>query len=52
MGKEPVRIKLVIKNKAIEQIQHFTYLGCDITNDYDNDVVKLHKFRHLSGTRI
>ena len=28
-GKEPVRTNLVIDNKPIDQIQHFTYLGCD-----------------------
>ena len=38
--KEPVGTKLVINNKPIEQIQHFTYLGCDITYDYDPDLQK------------
>ena len=52
-GKEPVKTKLVINNKPIEQIQHFTYLGCDITYDYEHDVQKkLHKLQHLCGTII
>ena len=37
-GKDAVRTKLVIINKPIEQIQHFTYLGCDMTYNYDHDV--------------
>ena len=39
-GKEPVRTKLIINNKNIEQIQQFIYLGCDLTNDNDHDVRK------------
>ena len=43
----------VIVNKPIDQIQHFAYLGCDITYDYDYYVQKkLHKFQHLCGTII
>ena len=29
-GKFPIWTKIVIDNKAIEQVSHFTYLGCDI----------------------
>ena len=39
-SKEPVRTKLVINNKSIVQMQHFIYLGCDITYDYDPDLQK------------
>ena len=30
--KEPLRYKLVIKNKTIDQIMSFEYLGCKITS--------------------
>ena len=46
--KEPVRTKLVIDNKLIQQVQQFAYLECDITYDYDQAVQKkLHEFQHL-----
>jgi len=50
-GKEPIRTKIIIENEAIEQVSHFTYLGCDITFEYENDIQhKLHKFQHICGT--
>ncbi|KAK9877518.1 hypothetical protein WA026_018626 [Henosepilachna vigintioctopunctata] len=50
-GKEPIRTKIIIENKCIEQVSHFTYLGCDITYDYDDDMVKkLHNFQRICGT--
>ena len=51
--KEPVRTKLVINNKPIEQIQQVTCLGCDVSCDYDHDVQKkLHYFQHFCRTII
>ena len=42
-----------LNNKPTDQIQQFTFLGCDIIYDYDHDVQKkLHKFQHLCGTMI
>ena len=52
-GKELIKTKLVIDTKTIEQTQHFTYLGCDITCDYYHDAQnKLRKFQHISRTLI
>jgi len=39
-GKEPVRSKIVIDGKAIEQVNVFTYLGTDISYFGEVDVGK------------
>jgi hypothetical protein len=30
-GKYPVRTKIVIDDKTLEQFNHFKYLGCEVT---------------------
>jgi hypothetical protein len=50
-GKYPVRSKIMINNKTIEQVKNFNYLGCDISYNYDDDLQnKLHKFQYICGT--
>lgn len=50
-GKEPVRAKIIINSKPIEQVLHFNYLGCDISYNYDNDIDrKLNKYQSMCGT--
>jgi hypothetical protein len=50
-GKYPVRSKIMIKNKIIEQVKNFNYLGCDISYNYDDDLQnKLHKFQYMCST--
>ena len=49
--KFPVRTKIVIDNEPIEQVSHFTYLGCVVTwNTNKYITMKLSKFRHVCGT--
>ena len=50
-GLEPVRTKIVIENKCIEQISQFDYLGNSVSYDRDYDVdKKLQKFQRICGT--
>lgn len=50
-GKYPIRTKIIIDDKVIEQVKHFNYLGCDITYEYSNDMkTKLQRFQHTCGT--
>jgi hypothetical protein len=34
-GHDPVRIKIVVENKCLQQVKHLKYLGCEIS--YKND---------------
>jgi hypothetical protein len=38
IGTEPIRIKMVIDNTILEQVNTFTYLGCDISYQEEKDV--------------
>jgi hypothetical protein len=45
-GKSPIRSKIILNNKSIiEQVSNFNYLGCNVTDKYDEDLNdKLIKF--------
>jgi hypothetical protein len=46
-----LRTKIIIKDKTLEQVRQFTYLGCSISYQFSNDVeFKLAKFLQLIGT--
>ena len=50
-GKDQVWTKISLDNVTIEQVSHFNFLGCDVSNTYDNDVDnKLHKYQLMCGT--
>ncbi|PSN39989.1 hypothetical protein C0J52_25074 [Blattella germanica] len=50
-GTRPIRSKIVLENKVIQQLKHFSYLGCDISYDYDEDINnKVAKFQGMCGT--
>lgn len=50
-GKHPVRSKVVIENKILEQVSYFDYLGCNVSYDRDKDIEnKLNKFQLICGT--
>lgn len=36
--KEKGRIKIIINNKLIEQVNHFKYLGGDLTYNYTKNI--------------
>ncbi|KAJ4432363.1 hypothetical protein ANN_20982 [Periplaneta americana] len=50
-GNNTLRTKIVIEEKMIEQVNSFTYLGCDLSYISSTDVEnKLNKFLRLIGT--
>ena len=51
LGKYPRRSKIQIDGKIVEQVQHFNYLGCEVTFNYEEDLRnKVHKFQNMCGT--
>jgi hypothetical protein len=50
VGSEHLRTKIIINDETLEQVSHFTYLGCSISNQFSNEVeIKLAKFLQLIG---
>jgi hypothetical protein len=50
-GKFPIRTEVLIDNELIEQLSHFTYLGCNFTYSTNKGITrKLNEFKHISGT--
>lgn len=50
-GKYPVRTKIVIEGKILEQVKHFKYLGCYVSYEKEIDLdEKLNRFRSICGT--
>lgn len=48
----PIRSKIVVSKKIIEQINHFSYLGCDFIYEYDKDIGKnLVKYAHVWASK-
>ena len=49
--KDHLRTKIIINDETLEQVSHFTYLGCSISYQFSNDKeFKLAKFVQLIGT--
>jgi len=49
-GRDPVRTKIVIDNKIIEQVNSFNYLGNMISNEKELDIDnKLHNYLKVIG---
>lgn len=49
-GREAVRSKIVVRNRAIEQVNTFKYLGCEISQQGEVDVdSKVEKFLKVTG---
>jgi hypothetical protein len=49
-GKYPIRIKIVINDKILEQVSHFKYLGSDISYENNKDTEeKVAEFTHICG---
>jgi hypothetical protein len=50
-GKYPIRTKILIYNEIIEQVSDFSYLGCDVTYEINNDIQsKLNEFKQICGS--
>jgi len=51
VGADHLKIKIIIKDEALEQVSQFTYLCCSISYQFSNDLEsKLAKFLQLIGT--
>jgi hypothetical protein len=49
-GTEPVRSKIVIDNRMLEQVNTFTYLGCNISYQEERHTFQNHKSFTNTGT--
>jgi len=51
VGTDHLRTKIIINDETLEQVSHFTYLGCSISYQFSNDVeFKLATLLQLIGT--
>jgi hypothetical protein len=51
VGTDHIRTKIIINDETLEQVNQFTYLGCNISYQFSNDLEsKLAKFLQLIGT--
>jgi hypothetical protein len=49
-GKHPVRSKIVLQDRLLEQVLYLNYLGCEISKENDRDIdTKLGRFQMLCG---
>ena len=49
-GKFPVRSKIIIEDRVLEQTSNFNYLGCDIRFDIDKDIQQtVNRLQYLRG---
>jgi hypothetical protein len=49
-GRDPIRSKIVINNKIIEQVNTFNYLGCLLSYETEKDITsKFSKFLQITG---
>lgn len=52
-GSDPIRSKIVILNKVLEQVSQFNYLGCDVSFLGNLDLVrKINRFQQICRTLI
>lgn len=49
-GKYSIKSKRSLNKKPIEQVLHFSYLGCNIGYDYNNNVTQLNNYQAMCGT--
>jgi len=40
LGKDPVRCKIIMDNKYLQQLRNSKYLGCEISYEYEKDILK------------
>jgi hypothetical protein len=50
LGQDPVRRKIVVDNKCLQQVKNFEYFGFEILYKYGEDIQqKLATFSHILG---
>jgi hypothetical protein len=51
LEQQPVRSKIVIENKILEQVNMFNYLGCHVSYEVEKDIQdKITKFLKILGS--
>ena len=52
-GRDHLRTKININDETLDQVSHFTYLGCSISNQFSGGVeFKLVKFLQFTFERV
>jgi hypothetical protein len=41
---DPVRCKIIVGNKCLQQVRNFKYLGCEISYENENDIQQKKQF--------
>ena len=49
LGKYPIRCEIIVDNKYLEQLKNCKYLGCEISYEYENDILKNSKIWSNTG---
>jgi len=49
LGKDPVRYKIFVDNKCLQQARNLKYLGCEIS--YENERIFLKKFSNTGNSK-
>ena len=51
LGQDPVRCKIFVDNKCLQQVKNFKYIGCEIYCEYEKDIKqKQAKFAQILGS--
>jgi hypothetical protein len=50
IGTEPIRSKIIVDIMILEQVNTFTYLGCNISYQEERDTFQNHKIFTNTGT--
>jgi hypothetical protein len=49
LGKDPVRCKIFVGNKYLQQLKNGKYLGCETSYEYEKDIKKTTKIGQIPG---
>ena len=50
LGQDPVRCKIIVDNKCLQQVKDFKYLSCEISDENEKDFQqKVAKFAQILG---
>ena len=50
-GLDTIRAKIVLKDKILEQVNCFNYLGCNVSYNKNEDlIIKINRFNYMCGT--
>jgi deoxyribose-phosphate aldolase len=49
LGKDPVRCKIIVDNKYLQQLKNCKYRGCEISYEHEKDIKKTSKIWSNTG---